>query len=243
MPATAPRSAKGRPQRSARPRPGRTGPRRGWPTGSGPATGAAASPAAPSPPCSATSTTSDPGPTDPPRDTNLLCLCRRHHRVKQRLGWTRHPHRRRRRDLDRPHRPGPHHRPRRRPTHHRPARRHPHTAATTDSGRRRAGPAARSPDSTSRARTVLPDGPHSELEFHLEHHGAPPPGHQPRPSTSWRDDRGRTPRRDPAHPRRHPPRPRRRSTPTTSTPAEHWPCRTHRARRPVRPHDHDPPPF
>ena len=46
----------------------------------------------------------------PTADTNLICLCRRHHRVKQRPGWTRHPRRRRHRHLDRPHRPGPHHR-------------------------------------------------------------------------------------------------------------------------------------
>ncbi len=29
-----------------------------------------------------------PWPHGPTTDTNLLCLCRRHHRIKQRLGWT-----------------------------------------------------------------------------------------------------------------------------------------------------------
>ena len=29
-----------------------------------------------------------PWPAGPTHDTNLLCLCRRHHRVKQRPGWT-----------------------------------------------------------------------------------------------------------------------------------------------------------
>ncbi len=49
---------------------GRTGPRAGWPNGSRPATDGAASPAAPSRQCSATSTTSGPGPpARPPTPT------------------------------------------------------------------------------------------------------------------------------------------------------------------------------
>ncbi len=36
---------------------------------------------------SATSTTSVPGRPAPPTPANLVCLCRRHHRVKQRPGW------------------------------------------------------------------------------------------------------------------------------------------------------------
>ena len=60
-------SANGRtPQQSEQTWPGPTGPPDGWRPGSRPATGAAASPAAPSPRPSATSTTPDPGRTDPP---------------------------------------------------------------------------------------------------------------------------------------------------------------------------------
>ena len=49
---------------------------------------------------------------------------------------------------------------------------------------------------TSRARTLIPDGPHSALEFLLEHHGAAPPTHPPTPVTVWRDEHGRRHRTD-----------------------------------------------
>ena len=155
-----------------------------------------------------------PWPHGPTHDTNLLALCRRHHRIKQRHRWhlTLTPD---------------------------------GTATWTDpTGRVRtthpadalhttvlpavtsAAPAA--PTSTSRARTVLPDAPHSALEFHLEHHTAPPPGHPPRPVTTWRDHQG---------PHRVEVLPVQGVIHLT----EHWPCR--RTRHRPRPHDHDPPPF
>ena len=85
----------------------------------------------------------------------------------------------------------------------------------------------------SRAGTLLPDGPHSELEFHLEHHTAPPPGHTVAPVTIWRDHHGRhradiqpitgvtlldptsLDTTDPA------------TTDTDTDTTEHWPCRRH----------------
>ena len=105
-------------------------------------------------------------------------------------------HCRRGRHLDRPHRPGPHHPPRRRPPNHHPHR-HRTGTCTTGPGTS-AATAAPATSSTSRARTVIPDGPHSELEFLLEHHGAAPPAHPPTrtPVTVWRDDHGRRHRTD-----------------------------------------------
>ena len=102
-----------------------------------------------------------PVPTPPPRQTTTRLVCR--------------PGRRRHRHLDRPHRTGPHHRTRRRPDLHHPRRRR-------DT---RTGPA-----STSVTLTALPDGPHSDLEFLLEHHAATVPT-RCRASTTWRDDHGR----------------------------------------------------
>ncbi len=116
-----------------------------------------------------------PWPTGPTADTNLICLCRRHHRVKQRPGWA-------------------------------VALAPDGTVTWTDpTGRVRTtapadaltctvlGGAATPPPapvSTSITLTDLPDAPHSDLEFRLEHHVATVPS-RCRASTTWRDDRGR----------------------------------------------------
>ena len=125
-----------------------------------------------------------PWPHGHTRDDNLLCLCRRHHRIKQRPGWTvtlasdgvatwTDPT------------------GRVRTTHPVDALR---TAVLTGSSR---GTPETEP-STSRARTLIADGPHSELEFLLEHHGTLPPAHQRTraPVTLWRDDHGHRHRTD-----------------------------------------------
>ncbi len=124
-----------------------------------------------------------PWPRGRTTDDNLLCLCRRHHRVKQRPGW--------RVTLD----------PDGTATWTDPTGRvrttHPVDAlhATILTSPSAPAEAATPPVSTSRARTVIPDGPHSELEFLLEHLIAPPPERYgkppPRPLTSWHDDHGR----------------------------------------------------
>ncbi len=135
-----------------------------------------------------------PWPRGRTADDNLLCLCRRHHRVKQRPGWSvtltpdgiatwTDPT------------------GRTRTTHPVDAL---HTTILTTPPTRPTPPTQpyeptsvgepTPPVSTSRARTVVPDGPHTELEFRLEHllaaaperHGKPPP----RPLTSWHDNHG-----------------------------------------------------
>jgi hypothetical protein len=161
-----------------------------------------------------------PWPTGPTADTNLICLCRRHHRVKQRPGW-------------------------------RVTLAADGTLTWTDpTGRvRTTAPADAltctvlsaaatpppAPVSTSITRTHLPDGPHSDLEFHLEHHAATIPA-RCRATTSWRDDHGRQHRIE-----------LQPAAATTLVPdAELWPHhRNVRLRRPRRSNTqaNDPPPF
>ncbi len=161
-----------------------------------------------------------PWPTGPTADSNLICLCRRHHRVKQRFGWA-------------------------------VALAADGTLTWTDpTGRVRTtapadaltctvlGGAATPPPapvSTSIALTYLPDGPHSDLEFRLEHHAATVPA-RCRATTSWRDDRGH----------RHRPE-LQPSVATTLIPdAEQWPHHRNlhlRHQTRPRPHANDPPPF
>jgi hypothetical protein len=193
-----------------------------------------------------------PWPAGPTTMTNLVCLCRRHHRTKQRPGWhtTLHPDGtltwtdptgtvRTSAAVDALH-----------PTVL------PDTMALTGpTGPRhttgghttvavQAAPADETPSeraaptevtsTTSRARTVLADAPHSDLEFSLEHRTAGLPW----TPTGWHDDRGQH---------------RIELTPTThdvivddpADPPGH-PCRNHRTRRDRRPGrrtEHDPPPF
>ena len=117
-----------------------------------------------------------PWPAGPTTATNLACLCRRHHRVKQRPGWTAQPPPRRDPHLDRPHRQGARHPPRRPPPPH-PAP-HQHRPPRPDQP-------AGIPCLT------LPDAPHSTLDHRVEHHLGTP---RPRP-TCRTDTHDLTPRR------------------------------------------------
>ena len=124
-----------------------------------------------------------PWPRGRTADDNLICLCRRHHRIKQRPGW--------RVTLT----------PDGIVTWTDPTGRtrttfpvdalHATILSTPPTTAGEPAPAI----STSRARTVIPDGPHTELEFRLEHLLAPAPGRcgkpPPRPLTNWHDDHGR----------------------------------------------------
>jgi hypothetical protein len=156
-----------------------------------------------------------PWPTGPTRDDNLLTLCRRHHRIKQRPGWT---------ITLTPDGVATFTDPtgRTRTTH--PVNALHHTVLTGPAGSTAA-------PSTSRARTLIPDGPHSELEFRLEHHTAPPPGQRPTPPPAWRDDHG--------HRHRVELQP---ATATTTADPHTWPGGRARPRR-RRSHDDDVPPF
>ncbi|PKW25644.1 hypothetical protein ATL31_0442 [Phycicoccus duodecadis] len=99
-----------------------------------------------------------PWPTGPTSAANLVCLCRRHHRIKQRPGWQAvlHPDA----TLTWTDPTG-----RNRTTH--PVD-HLHRAVLPDRG---SDPAP----ITYNPRLVTPDAPHSTLEYHLEHNPGPPP--------------------------------------------------------------------
>ncbi|WP_101397002.1 HNH endonuclease signature motif containing protein [Phycicoccus duodecadis] len=99
-----------------------------------------------------------PWPTGPTSAANLVCLCRRHHRIKQRPGWRAllHPDA----TLTWTDPTG-----RARTTH--PID-HLHPAVLPDTG---TDPATL----TYNPRLVTPDAPHSTLEYHLEHNPGPPP--------------------------------------------------------------------
>ena len=141
--------------------------------------------------------------------------------------------RRRHRDLDRPHRPGPQHRSGRRP-HSRRSCATTRSTPTRPDARRSSGTSPPSSvlttDMSATAATgsvpvgALPDGPHSSVEYRLEHLAATAP---PTSTIAWRDERGAhrvevTPARHDVRVRRRRPvpghqSPRRRPGPTTRT--------------------------
>jgi hypothetical protein len=94
-----------------------------------------------------------PFPAGPTSAANLVCLCRRHHRVKQRPGWRATLHHDASMTWTDP--------TGRSRTTHPPDALHP--AVLPDTG------TDRPPPPTNHS-LVLPDGPHSTLEHHLEHH-------------------------------------------------------------------------
>jgi hypothetical protein len=159
-----------------------------------------------------------PWPNGPTRDDNLICLCRRHHRIKQRPGWTLRLAPNAVLTVTDP-------TGRDRSTH--PIDALTHTVLTNPQRPPREPAAA---TSSSTARTLVPDGPHTELEFHLEHLGAPPPGTRSLPTATWHDDHGRRHRTD-------------LLPPTMTLVLDHERRHGRRARQPHRGRDDDPPPF
>ncbi|WP_143598392.1 HNH endonuclease signature motif containing protein [Phycicoccus duodecadis] len=105
-----------------------------------------------------------PWPTGPTSAANLACLCRRHHRIKQRPGWRAVLHPAATLTWTDP-------TGRNRTTH--PVD-HLHRAVLPDRG---SDPAP----VISNPRLVTPDGPHSTLEYHLEHTLGPPEPSRPHP--------------------------------------------------------------
>ncbi len=172
-----------------------------------------------------------PFPAGPTHEENLICLCRRHHRIKQRPGWrlTLTPDAtatwtdptgrvRTTAPVD---------------ALHTTILTTPGDTAPTDLGDTTAPGATAT--STSQARTLLPDGPHSELEYLLEHLTTPPPTRTPAPVTTWRDHHGR--HRTELQPQHQP-------WVLVQDDTGHWPHlkpRTTRAAERCR--DTDPPPF
>ena len=140
-----------------------------------------------------------PWPAGPTTATNLACLCRRHHRVKQRPGWTAtlHP--------DATRSPGP-------TPPAGPASPTPSTTSTRSSSPP-APPTPPDPAPAGIPSLTLPDAPHSTLEHRHEHHlGAP----RPRPACRT-DTHDLTPRRlrvtTPSHRTRQRPRATGRADP------------------------------
>ncbi len=159
-----------------------------------------------------------PWPAGPTDDTNLVCLCRRHHRVKQRPGW--HAVLAADATLTWTDPTG-----RVRTTHPADALTSTILTSTVLTGM----PPPATETSTSRPRTDPPDGPHSDLEFQHEHRAAAAPSRDRHPP--WWDQRGGRHRAE-LHP----------STAAVLVgPTADWPHRRGRDGR--RSRDHDPPPF
>ena len=161
-----------------------------------------------------------PWPAGSTTDTNLICLCRRHHRVKQRAGW--HASLTGDGVLTWTDPTGAV-----RTTHPADAL----TCTILTPARARTPEARDQPYLHGRARTALPDGSHSALEFHLEHRTATSRQRGSPHAACWVDDHGH----------RH----RTETTPLATIvhidPHIPWPHRRHRDNRRLR--DHDPPPF
>ena len=172
-----------------------------------------------------------PWPAGPTTATNLACLCRRHHRVKQRPGWTATLHADAPMTWTDPHRPHPHHPPRRPPPPHPPS---PPAAPTPNRTSPRASPASPSPthptapsNTATNTTSAPPDPapPAAPTPTTSPHDGTPPPS-PPRtgdPATAGARPPATRPseRQDPARPE-HPSLSRtrrgRRRTPRTPGP-------------------------
>ena len=167
-----------------------------------------------------------PWPTGPTHPTNLVCLCRRHHRIKQRHGWRVTLHDDGTSTWTDP-------TGRQRTTWPRDAL---HALVlsdpSTDTGTDQA-PAGVGSVPVTHSRTEIPDGPHSHLEFVLEHLTPAPAGTALAPRTSGAIHRG-------VH-STDLTRSTRTGAPIEIDPDSHWPH--HRPRRSTRCRFDDPPPF
>ncbi len=124
-----------------------------------------------------------PWPAGPTTATNLACLCRRHHRTKQRPGWTATLHGERLDDLDRPGRQDTHHPPRRPPPPD-PAPRHPPPARP---GTREPAPhpprrTPQHPRTPARTPPRRPQGTPHHPHRHPRPHPTTPHHHPPHPA-------------------------------------------------------------